>query len=91
MTEPLYTRHPDMRLTSLENEGVVLHLRERRYFSVSETGLVILEALKEPRTFSQLVDEILREYEVEAATARETTRAFLDQCLAAAVVVETNQ
>ena len=32
-----YQRHPDLRLTALEGEGVVLHLKERRYFTVNET------------------------------------------------------
>lgn len=89
MSESSYCRHPDLRLTSLEGEGVVLHLRERRYFSVSETGLVLLEALKEPRTFGELVEGLLGEYEVDRDTAVQTTRVFLDQCLASAVVVET--
>ena len=88
MTESSYRRHPDLRLTSLEGEGVVLHLGERRYFSVSETGLVLLEALKESRTFGDLVEGLLCEYEVDRETAAETTKAFLEQCLASAVVVE---
>lgn len=89
MSESSYRRHPDLRLTSLEGEGVVLHLLERRYFSVSETGLALLEALKESRTFGELVEGLLSEYDVDRETAAETTRAFLDQCLASAVVVET--
>jgi hypothetical protein len=89
MSDPSYRRHPDLRLTSLEGEGIVLHLRERRYFSVSETGLVLLEALKQARTFDELVEGLLSEYEVDRETAVSTTRAFLDQCLASAVVMET--
>lgn len=88
MTQPRYHRHADLRLTALEGEGVVLHLRERRYFSVSETGLSLLEALREPRSFEELVEGLLAEYEVDRETATRTTRAFLDQCLASAVVVE---
>lgn len=88
MSEPRYRRHPDLRLTSLEGEGVVLHLRERRYFTVNETGLVLLEAMKEARTFAELVDGIIREYEVSPEAAAETTRAFLDHCLGSAVILE---
>lgn len=88
MSEPRYQRHPDLRLTALEGEGVVLHLKERRYFTVNETGLVLLEALKQPRNMTELVGALLAEYEVTAATARETTQAFLAQCLEAAVVTE---
>ena len=86
MTNTRFLRHPDLRLTSLEGEGVVLHLKERKYFSVNETGLLILEALKEPRTFDDLVAEVLREYEVSPEMAAETAKAFLDHCLSAAVV-----
>jgi hypothetical protein len=86
MTDPTYRRHPDIRLTELEGEGVVLHLGARRYFSVNETGLLLLEALKQPRTFSELVDAILAEYEVSPDVAAATTRAFLNQCVDASVV-----
>lgn len=86
MTEARYLRHPDVRLTALEGEGVVLHLHSRKYFSVNETGLVLLDALKQPCTFDQLVAAILDEYDVTLETATDTTRSFLDHCLAAAVV-----
>jgi len=83
---PRYQRHADIRLTDLAGEGVVLHLGTRSYFTVTETGLVILEALKEPRTFDELVDAILAEYEVERAHAANSVQAFLDRCLAAELV-----
>jgi predicted transcriptional regulator len=89
MSEPRYLRHPDIRLTELEGEGIVLHLRARKYFSVNETGLTLLEALKTPRTFDELVTALVTDYDVTPAIAAETTRDFLDQCLAAAVVDET--
>lgn len=88
MSERRFRRHPDLRLTALDGEGVVLHLRERRYFSVNETGLVILEALKQTRTFDELVAAILNEYDISAETASDTTRTFLEHCLTTAVVEE---
>ena len=88
MSEPRYQRHQDLRLTALEGEGVVLHLKERRYFTVNETGLVLLESLKQPRSMAELVSALREEYEVTDEVARETTRAFLAQCLDAAVVLE---
>jgi coenzyme PQQ synthesis protein D (PqqD) len=83
-----YQRHPELRLTALEGEGVVLHLKERRYFTVNETGLALLEALKEPRTVDELVAGLLAEYEVTPESAKATTEAFLKQCTDAAVVLE---
>jgi hypothetical protein len=81
-----YHRHADLRLTELAGEGVVLHLGERRYFTVNETGLTILNALEKPRTFDQLVTSILEEFDVEADVAEKTTRDFLDRCVDAKLV-----
>ena len=81
-----YRRHADLRLTALAGEGVVLHLGERRYFTVNETGLTILNALESPRNFDELVSSVLAEFEVEPDVASETTRAFLDRCIASNLV-----
>jgi hypothetical protein len=88
MSEIQYRRHPDLRITSLEGEGVVLHLGERRYFSVNETGLTLLEATREPRTFPELVASLVAEYDVSEAEATSTARQFLDQCLESKVILE---
>lgn len=87
MTEPRYRLHPELRLTALVDEGVLLHLGERKYFSVNDTGLTMLEALREPRTLEQLVEGLLAEYETTAVVARDSARQFLDRCIGAAVVV----
>lgn len=83
-----FRRHPDLRLTALEGEGVVLHMGERRYFTVTETGLTILQALVEPRSFEEVVAAVLDEYDVGPDEAERTTRAFLDQCRAANLLLE---
>jgi len=76
-----FRRHADLRLTALADEGVVLHLGERRYFTVNETGLAILNALEQPRTYDELVAGVLDEFEVEPEVAAETTTAFLQRCI----------
>jgi len=87
----LFHRLPELRLTELAGEGVVLHLGEKRYFTVNETGLAILNALEKPRTFDQLVDSVLAEFEVEPEIARKTTQAFLDHCMNAKLVRTTDE
>ena len=81
-----YQRHPNVRLTSLEGEGVVLHLDDRRYFTVNATGLTLLESLAEPRTMEELAATLVREYEVAPTQASVTTQAFLKQCTERGVV-----
>ena len=84
----VYRRHPDLRLAALEGEGVVLHLGARKYFTVSETGLVILELLEQPRTFVQLVHGLTEQYEVDQARAEQSVKAFLDRCRASGLLLE---
>ena len=83
-----YQRHADLRLTALEGEGVALHLGARRYFTVTETGLSILQVIVTPKTFDEIVESITTEYEVERDRAESSVRAFLDRCIEAALVVE---
>lgn len=78
-----YQRHPDLRLTALEGEGVALHLGTRRYFSLSESGLVLLEALETPRTADELVQTLRNRYAVTQEHATASVRAFLEHCSAA--------
>jgi hypothetical protein len=81
-----YQRHPNVRLTALEGEGVVLHLDDRRYFTVNATGLTLLESLVEPRTMDELVEALVREYAVAPPEALATAHAFLKQCTDRGVV-----
>ncbi|MGH9888616.1 MAG: PqqD family protein [bacterium] len=76
----VYTRHPDLRLTTIAQEGVVLHLGSRQYFSVNETGVTILNALEQPRTLPELVTALTDEYEVTDELAEVTVREFLNRC-----------
>ena len=75
-----YSRHPDLRLTAIDGEGVVLHLGSRRYFSVNETGVTILEALTAPRTLDDLIASVTTEYDVTAVAAEQSVREFIDRC-----------
>ena len=82
-----YQRHPELRLAAVEGEGVVLHLGTRRYFSVNDSGLTLLELLAAPHTLGDLVVALADRYEVSADDARETVRGFVEGCLAARLLV----
>jgi hypothetical protein len=83
-----FRAHPDLRLTTLEGEGVVLHLGSRRYFSVNETGLAILQALKPRASLPELVEALTKRFEVTPEQAERSAKTFLDRCLASQLVEE---
>ena len=74
-----YARHPDLRLTVLGDEGVVLHLGTRRYYTVSDSGVTILEALATPCTMDEVVARLTSEFDVTPDHAVSAARAFLEQ------------
>ena len=82
-----YHRHPGLRLTSVEDEGIVLHLDTRQYFSVNETGLLILDALRRPQSADELVGVLRERYDVAADYARESILRFLASCQGRELVV----
>jgi hypothetical protein len=86
MTER-YVRHADLRLADVEGDGVVLHLGTRRYFSVSESGLALLQALEAPQSVEDLVRLLTDRYDVSAEQADTNVRQFLDSCRAAELLV----
>ena len=83
-----YIRHPDLRLADVEGDGVVLHLGTRRYFSVSESGLILLQALEAPRSVDDLVGLLVEQYEVTSEGAEASVRQFLETCRTAERMVD---
>ena len=83
----VYSRHADLRLTAVDDEGVVLHLGSLRYFTVNETGLTILQAHEQPRTITELVKAVTDAYEVSDDVAEQTTREFVDRCVEAKLLL----
>lgn len=83
-----YRRRDDVRIATLENEGVLLHLGTRRYYTVSESALALLEQLATPQTPEELAAFLLDRYELTAERAATSVREFLERCRRADVVLE---
>ena len=81
-----YRRHASVRITALEDEGVALHLDTHRYFTLNASGLLLLEALAEPRTLDELGAALVARFDVATPEAVSTAQAFIDQCLQRGVV-----
>jgi len=50
----------------LSGEAAILNLRNGVYYGLDPVGARIWNLIQEPRTFAQVRDIVLREYEVEA-------------------------
>jgi hypothetical protein len=75
-------------VAALADEGVVLNLDTRRYYTVNPTALTLLQALAEPRTRAELRAALMERFDVSAERAEEGVQSFLDDCARAGFVVE---
>lgn len=63
----------------LAGETVILSMRDGNYYGLDGVGTRVWGMLREPRTFGDLVDAIVAEFEVDAVTAaRDLTTLFAD-------------
>lgn len=83
-----YRRSDGVRVAALETEGVLLHLGTRRYYTLSETALALIEYLAAPRTADELATFLLDRYDLTPERAVTSVRAFLERCGQTGVVLE---
>lgn len=70
-------RSEDLEWTQIDEEVVVLDLRESAYLSVNRTGAAVWTALVEGATQEALIERLKERFDVDDATARQGLDDFL--------------
>jgi hypothetical protein len=63
----------------LAGEAAILNLKNGVYYGLDKVGARIWSLVQEPKTFAELRDAMLAEYEVEPAQLESDLRALLHQ------------
>ena len=63
-------------------------MRVKGLIGLSESGSLLYRRLQEGCTEEELIRTLLAEYDIDAATAREDTRSFLDQLRRMGILIE---
>lgn len=75
--------------SDLGGEVVILDLRAGAYFGLEAVGARVWELLQESRTFGEIVESLLSEYEVEPERCREDLSVLLNELRARGLVQVT--
>jgi hypothetical protein len=67
----------DQLSTRLGDEIVILGLRDSVYFGLSDVGARIWDLIQTPRTFSEILNSVVAEYDVTAADAADGLERLL--------------
>ncbi len=80
---------PDQTFSALDGEAVILNIASGVYYGLNEVGARIWELIQEPRSFGELQDALLAEYDIQPeACAHELTKILRE--LKDAQLVEMN-
>lgn len=71
---------------SLEGEQAILNLDSGTYFGLNRVGSAIWEMLAEPRAVEDVIDAVVRRYEVSAEVAGEDVVRLLEKMVDAGLV-----
>lgn len=68
----------DILCRRVENEAILLHIPAGIYYSLSETSLPFWEALQNQQPLLPVVEQIIRDYEVDKYQVMQDLRIFLE-------------
>ena len=76
--------------TQLEDSFVILSLEAAQYFAFNTTANSIWDLLEEPRTCGQIVDALMRRYEVSEQDCTRSVARVIDELRANGLVRESH-
>jgi hypothetical protein len=90
-TAPRYIRRKDILDANLgEGETVLLSPASGSYYGLDGPGAAIWNAFQDAHTISEICDLLMREFEVTREECEADATAFVEQLLAAGLIVETS-
>jgi hypothetical protein len=84
----LILRNPEICAAELDGEICLFHPENAQYLNLNATGSAIWTVLEVPTDRDGLVAQLLARYEVEEATCRSETEAFLSEAFALGMLLE---
>lgn len=83
-TEPVLTNNrfeavKEHLYSEIKGEGVILSLKNGKYYGVNPVGASIWQVIQSPSTLREIQTAITREYDVDQETCNQEVLAFLEQ------------
>ena len=74
-------RTSDVSWRSVGDEIIVLDLERSLYLTINASGVPLWNALAEGATYDELVETLVKRYEIDETTARRDAQTFCDSLL----------
>ncbi|RBP03165.1 lasso peptide biosynthesis PqqD family chaperone [Rossellomorea aquimaris] len=74
-------------VSDMGGEKVMLSISNGKYYNLGEIGGVIWDAIQQPLSFSELIDNLLNEYQVDRETCEQQVLTFLEMLLEEEIIL----
>jgi Coenzyme PQQ synthesis protein D (PqqD) len=74
-------RSKEILFSEIDQDKVMIDIQHGTYFGLNPVAGEIWDLLETPHTLSELVDHLLKAYEVDAATCQAETKSVLEHLL----------
>jgi len=83
-----YRRNKQILDGELDDNQVMMHLEKSKYFGLNPVGKRIWELIEQPKSYDELIQILLTEYEVSAEQCTQEVQAFLNKAIHYNIVVK---
>ena len=75
----ILTRNMEILSSDMDGETVMMSVENSEYYSLSTVGTKIYDILLKDMSFSELIDVLTKEYNVDRAVCEKDTKEFLEE------------
>jgi hypothetical protein len=83
-----YSRSSNIIDGELDDNQVMMHLEKGKYFGLNPVGKRIWEFIEEPKTFSEIVKQLLLEFDVNEEQCIREVNNFLKEAIDSDIVTK---
>ncbi|MGD9558530.1 MAG: PqqD family peptide modification chaperone [Mangrovibacterium sp.] len=83
-----YSRNEQIIDGELDNNQVMMHLERGKYFGLNPVGKRIWDLIETPKSFEELMNILLKEFEVTQEQCEREIRAFLEKAVRYEIIVK---
>lgn len=71
--------YPDVTCTEFEDEGVLLNLETKTYYTLNKPGIYVWNLIKDGLSPGEIVQRVKKEFEIDEETAENNVSNLIDE------------
>lgn len=87
----VYSRNEQIIDGELDKNQVMMHIEKGKYYGLTPVGKRIWDLIEQPKSYEDILDVLLSEYDVTKEQCEQEVRPFLDKSVHYNIIVKSEQ